>query len=178
MNYKNIFTKINNIAPQTKKTLKRVVLAGAICAVLGGGASAYADYATEVEGTVTAINGQVLTVQDKFMTRTVNLAGSAFNSDRIRKGDKIDIEKNINGDILSIKLKAPQYLHDHRYDKKHRYEKDHRDNDDRYDHDDHYSQQELSVEQQAANAQAQADRDRQAMPQNNVAPTTATANNQ
>ncbi len=155
MDYKDIF---NKITPQAKKNIKRTIIAGAICAIIGGGASAYASYATNIKGTVTAINGQSVTVQDKFSARTVNLAGSAFDAAQLRKGERIDIERSINGAILKVKVKDYGHRKDHSHYK--------RGFEDHYDHNrekrSHYEQhdhQHLSVSEQAARAQYMAEHD-------------------
>jgi len=57
----------------------------------------------EVNGVVTKINGNNITVANFFTTQTINTGDYPVDSNIIKIGDRIEITKNIQGQVLSIR---------------------------------------------------------------------------
>lgn len=57
----------------------------------------------EVNGVVTKINGNNITVSNFFTTQTINTGDYPVDSNIIKVGDRIEITKNIQGQVLYIK---------------------------------------------------------------------------
>lgn len=57
----------------------------------------------EVNGVVTKVNGNNITVANFFTTQTINTGDYPVDSNIIKVGDRIEITKNIQGQVLSIK---------------------------------------------------------------------------
>lgn len=57
----------------------------------------------EIKGTVKNIDGKNITVVNFITTRTVDVGDYPIEFKQIQVGDKIEIIKNLNGDILDIK---------------------------------------------------------------------------
>ncbi len=63
---------------------------------------------TKITGVVTAVQGPRITVANKFFTREVNL-DTLPSTVKIVPGEKIKIEKNLQGKVLSVKVKNPYF---------------------------------------------------------------------
>ena len=57
----------------------------------------------ETKGTVKSIDGKNITVVNFITTKTVDVGDYPIQSKQIHVGDKIEIMKNLNGDILDIR---------------------------------------------------------------------------
>lgn len=57
----------------------------------------------EIKGTVKNIDGKNITVVNFITTKTVDVGDYPIESKQIQVGDKIEIMKNLNGDILDIR---------------------------------------------------------------------------
>lgn len=68
----------------------------------------------EVNGVVTKVNGNNITVVNFFTTQTVNTGDYPVDSNRIKVGDRIEITKNIQGQVLYIKDGNKGCGHDNR----------------------------------------------------------------
>jgi len=85
----------------------------------------------DMEGIVTAKNGQCITVADFLRTETVDLKGTGVDPAVIKIGDRVDIHKNIQGKVIWVRAEADH----HEYDK-------HGHMDARYDHKDDQGERE------------------------------------
>lgn len=68
----------------------------------------------EVNGVVTKINGNNITVTNFFATQTINTGDYPVDSNIIKVGTKIEITKNIQGQVFSIKDGTKEHGHNNR----------------------------------------------------------------
>lgn len=66
-----------------------------------------------VEGVVTGIDHSNVTVTSFFRTQTVDLAGSPFDAANIKLGEKIGIQKNLQGNVLYVAAGDRHHGEDH-----------------------------------------------------------------
>lgn len=85
----------NTLVIHKKKACGVVVLA-ALLGMLSVGAHAM----FQVRGVVTGVGSNSITVANFFRTQTVDLTGSPVNAAKIKIGDKVKIQKNLQGNIL------------------------------------------------------------------------------
>jgi hypothetical protein len=100
---------------------KKIGGAVVVVAVLGiTSAGVHAMY--QVKGIVTGVNDHSVTVANFFRTQTVDLAGVPVNMSNIKPGDKIKIQKSLNGNVLFVRLDGPSRHehHDHHHDRDYR----------------------------------------------------------
>lgn len=83
----------------TKKKMRILIAAVALAAVLRIGYL----LAFTVDGTVLKINGNSIVVTNFLGTKTVNLGDYPIDSSRINAGQKVEITKNISGDVISVR---------------------------------------------------------------------------
>lgn len=81
-----------------KRQIYRIVILVALLAIFAAGVRTM----FRVEGVVTGIDNSSITVTDFFRTQTVDLTGSPMNAATIKVGDKIRIQKNLQGNVLYI----------------------------------------------------------------------------
>lgn len=55
-----------------------------------------------VDGVVTQVDGKAVTVADFFRSQTVDLNGAPVNTDKIKIGERIRIQKNLQGEVLYV----------------------------------------------------------------------------
>jgi hypothetical protein len=55
-----------------------------------------------VDGVVTGVDNSSITVTDFFRTQTIDLVGSPFNTATIKLGERIRIQKNLQGNVLYL----------------------------------------------------------------------------
>jgi hypothetical protein len=95
------------IISNKKKVCTAVVLALLLLAITAGVHAMF-----RVNGVVTAVDNNSVTVANFFTTQTVDLSGSPVNSNNIRIGDRIKIQKNLQGHVLYVQSYAMRN-HDH-----------------------------------------------------------------
>lgn len=96
-----------NIA-QIKQTFiihKKKILAVSVAGILLFTVAAGAWSMFHVRGVVTGVDKNSITVANFFRTQKVDLAQSPADFDRIKPGDIVKIQKNIQGNVLYIKVK-------------------------------------------------------------------------
>ena len=86
------------------KRIRKLVYALIVIVIIAAAGAGWLHYTTHVRGYVTAINGSQLTVSNKLFDRNVNISGVALNGAVIKIGEKIAIEENLSGKILSVKV--------------------------------------------------------------------------
>lgn len=64
----------------------------------------------EVKGTVKNIDGKNITVVNFINTKTIDVGSYPIESKQIQVGDKIEIMKNLNGDILDIRDRENSHM--------------------------------------------------------------------
>lgn len=64
----------------------------------------------EIKGTVKNIDGKNITVVNFITTKTVDVGDYPIESKQIQVGDKIEITKNLNGDILDIRDRENSHM--------------------------------------------------------------------
>ncbi|GFP75767.1 hypothetical protein [Clostridium fungisolvens] len=57
----------------------------------------------QVDGTVTKVEGSKVTVANFITTKTVDIGNFQTTSSNIQVGDRIEIMKNLSGDIISVR---------------------------------------------------------------------------
>ncbi|GKU24590.1 hypothetical protein [Clostridium folliculivorans] len=57
----------------------------------------------QVEGTVTNVDGSKVTVANFITTKTVDIGNFQTTSNSIQVGDRVEIMKNLSGDIISVR---------------------------------------------------------------------------
>lgn len=93
-----------------KKKIYLVLILIALMVALSAGVHAM----FRVEGVVTGIDNSSITVTNFFRTQTVDLAGSPVNTANIKVGEKIRIQKNLQGNILYIAVDGFNHGEKHR----------------------------------------------------------------
>ena len=96
---------VTNFCSVHKKKLRNGVLLAVFLGVAFVGAQAM----FQVKGVVTGIDGSQVTVSNFLRTQTVELAGAPVAAADIKVGDRIKIQKNLQGDILYAKLSQPKH---------------------------------------------------------------------
>jgi hypothetical protein len=91
---KNFSKKVFN-----RKTFKVGVIIMVLAVVLRIGFSLL----FEVQGVVSKVDGNNITVVNFFTTQTINTGDYPVDSNKIKVGDRIEISKNIQGQVLSIR---------------------------------------------------------------------------
>ncbi|MBP2664050.1 MAG: hypothetical protein H6Q71_1998 [Firmicutes bacterium] len=79
------------------------MVALALVAVMSAGAHAM----FRVQGVVTAVDNNNITVANFFRSQTIDLSGASVNIDGIKPGDKIRIQKNLQGNVLYVTSFVP-----------------------------------------------------------------------
>lgn len=82
---------------------KKTIIAAIIIVVLISAARVGFSLAFEVNGTVTKIDGSNITVTNFFRTQTVNVGDYPVATNGLQVGDRIEISKNLSGQIYSIR---------------------------------------------------------------------------
>jgi hypothetical protein len=111
---KKCITEIRSILVAHKKKIWSMVIVVILLAALSAGAHAM----FRVEGIVTAIDNNHVTVANFFRTQTIDLTGVPANITTIRLGDKITIQKTLQGNILYIKTHS-SHNQEHEHKNKH-----------------------------------------------------------
>lgn len=93
---KTFITLAKNIMAAHKKKLYGIVVLAAMMGVLAAGAHA----TFQVRGVVTGVSNNGITVANFFRTQTVDLTGAPIDITNIKIGDKVKIQKNLQGNVL------------------------------------------------------------------------------
>lgn len=104
INLKKLFQK-ESIKEFSKKVFtkkKLSILAGAI--VLLVGLRVGYSFMYEVNGTVTKIDDKTIQVTSFWGSKTVSLGNYSDYTNRIAVGEKVEISKNISGDVIAIRI--------------------------------------------------------------------------
>lgn len=104
--------KVKDFMAANKKKIRFGLIVLVILAALGVGFHAM----YEVDGVVTAKNGQNITVANFFRTQTVNLKGTAVDTANIKIGERVHISKNIQGQVISVHLESERLDGKHQRD--------------------------------------------------------------
>lgn len=96
---------IKNFCSAHQKKIRNGVLLAVLLGMIFVGAQAM----FQVKGVVTGIDGSQVTVSNFLRTQTVELAGAPVAAADIKVGDRIKIQKNLQGDILYAKLSQPKH---------------------------------------------------------------------
>ena len=96
---------IKNFCSAHQKKIRNGVLLAVLLGMIFVGAQAM----FQVKGVVTGIDGSQVTVSNFLRTQTVELAGAPVLAADIKVGDRIKIQKNLQGDILYAKLSQPKH---------------------------------------------------------------------
>ncbi len=94
---------MNKFLAQAKNTLaanKKKIYGLIVLVALLGALSAGAHAMFRVNGVVTAVGTNSITVADFFRTQTVDLTGSPVNAGTIKVGDRVKIQKNLQGNVI------------------------------------------------------------------------------
>ncbi|QAA32985.1 hypothetical protein [Clostridium manihotivorum] len=88
----------------SKKVFNKKTITGAIIIIVLVIALRVAfSLAFEVEGTVTKVDGSKVTVANFIATKTVDIGNFQTSLSNIQVGDRIEIQKNLSGDIISVR---------------------------------------------------------------------------
>lgn len=105
------FLQSDKVKKVSKKIFnKKVFIAGIIIVVLVSAARIGFSLAFEVEGTVSKIDGSNITVTNFFNTQTVNVGNYPIANIGIQVGDKIEISKNLSGEVYNIKDRSNKHI--------------------------------------------------------------------
>lgn len=108
---RKFLTQIKTTLAAHKKRIWSMIVLVAILGAFSAGAHAM----FQVKGVVTGIDNNSITVANFFRTQTINLADSPVNAANIKLGDKVKIQKNLQGNILYAQiLSAPDSEHPHK----------------------------------------------------------------
>jgi len=88
----------------TKKVFnKKTITAAIIILVLAAGLRIAFSLMFEIEGTVNKVDGSKITVANFLTTKTVDIGNFQTTESSIQVGDRIEIMKNISGDVISVR---------------------------------------------------------------------------
>lgn len=107
---------INNFIACSKNTLvahKKKVCGVVVLTAMIGMLAAGAHAMFRVSGVVTGVGSNSITVGNFFRTQTVDLTDSPVNIAKIKVGDRIKIQKNLQGNVLYARTHLDR---DHEYD--------------------------------------------------------------
>ena len=102
---------IKNTLAAHKKKLCGILVIVALLGVFAAGAHAM----FRVNGVVTGVGNNSITVANFFRTQTVDLTGSAVNVAHIKIGDRIKIYKNLQGSVYYARTSSDKH-HKHNDD--------------------------------------------------------------
>jgi hypothetical protein len=88
----------NALVAHKKKVVGIVVLVVLLGAFAAGTRAMF-----RVSGVVTEVGNNSITVTNFFRTQTVDLTGAPVNATQIKIGDRVKIQKNIQGNILYVR---------------------------------------------------------------------------
>jgi hypothetical protein len=111
---KTLVAQAKNTLLAHKKALGSVVVLVVLLGVLSVGAHAM----FQVRGVVTGVSNNSIAVADFFRTQTVDLTGSPVNAANIKIGDKVKIQKNLQGNILYVRTYSEKD-DEHKHERKH-----------------------------------------------------------
>lgn len=109
-------TQVKNTLVTHKKKLWSIIIFVAFLAAFSVGVHAM----FRVNGVVTGADNTSITVANFFRTQTVDLTGAPINTLNIKVGDKVKIEKNLQGNVLSIRVnttKNGEHEHQGKHDR-------------------------------------------------------------
>ena len=86
------------------KKCRKLVYTLVVLAIILGAGSAWMHYITHVSGYITAINGNQITVSNKLFDRNVDISAATLNGKVAKVGERISIEKNLSGQVLSARV--------------------------------------------------------------------------
>jgi hypothetical protein len=116
---KDCLMQVKNTLIVYKKKIWSIVILAAIFGIISVGAHAM----FQVRGVVTGVDNNSITVANFFRTQTVDMTGSSVNISAIKPGDRIKIQKNLQGNILYVRTSTFKEDEQHK-DKHHRDYKD------------------------------------------------------
>jgi hypothetical protein len=100
---------------------KRKIGSAIIAVIILGSVSVGVHAMFQVKGVITGIDDNNVTVANFFRTQTVNLAGAPVKLSTIKVGDRIKIQKNLQGDIIYAKtLNGKDSEHKHKDREQHK----------------------------------------------------------
>jgi len=100
---KEYFTTTKEMLQRHKKKLGALVVAVLLVTALSAGAHAM----FHIQGIVTGVDTNKVTVANFFWSQTVDLTGAPVNIAAIKPGDRILIQKNLQGNVLYAASFAP-----------------------------------------------------------------------
>src|SRR6266542_4331807 len=93
---KDFITQVKGTLVAHKKKVWSVVILVALLGVFSVGAHAM----FQVRGVVTSVDSNRISVANFFGTQTVDLTGSPINVSDIKPGDRVKIQKNLQGQVI------------------------------------------------------------------------------
>lgn len=112
---KNLIAQVKNIMVVHKKKIGSGLVLVALLGTLSAGAHAM----FQVRGVVTNVGSDSITVANFFRTQTVELAGSTVNVSDIKPGDRVKIQKSLQGNVLYARTYSSKD-DEHGQERKHR----------------------------------------------------------
>lgn len=105
------FLRNEKVKNFTKRILnKRIFVTAIVILIIAAALKISFSLMFEIEGTVKNIDGKNITVVNFITTKTVDVGDYPIESKQIQVGDKIEIMKNINGDILDIRDRENSHM--------------------------------------------------------------------
>ena len=93
---KDYAVRFKNILQANKRKVYSAIVLCMLVGALGVGAAAM----FRVNGVVTAVDQNHISVTNFFRTQTVDLTGSIVNANQVKVGDRVEIRKNLQGQVL------------------------------------------------------------------------------
>lgn len=91
---------------------KKVIIYGAAACLVTFAAFEIGEEAAEnyfkVHGVVTSVQNQQVTVSTRWMDRTVDFSGSPFTADNLEVGQRVKIERNLQGTVINLRTDHPR----------------------------------------------------------------------
>lgn len=94
------------------KNYKKVIIYGAAACLVTFAAVEIGEETAEnyfkVHGVVTSIQNKQVTVSTRWMDRTVDFSGSPFTADNLEVGQRVKIERNLQGTVINLRTDHPR----------------------------------------------------------------------
>lgn len=116
---KEVLVQAKNILMTHRKKIGAAIVTVIVLGAISAGAHAM----FQVKGVVTGVDSNSITVANFFRTQTVDLTGTAVNISGIKTGDRIMIQKNLQGNVLYARILTGEHG-EHRHNAKEHQTKD------------------------------------------------------
>lgn len=96
------------------KNYKKLIVYGTAACLLTFAAFEIGEEAAEsyfkVHGVVTSVENNQVTVSTRWMDKTVDFTGSPFTADNLEVGQRVKIDRNLQGTVINVRADHPRHI--------------------------------------------------------------------